>query len=155
LERPSWAPVIFSGALPRELSDLLAIAILGLASSQLVFSQVPPFSRIDASWILLFLVPTTSALAALSNSSNREREELALFAYGGSTGQIAVRNFLRGSIITTIGLLPILFLLLTASLSLSPGLITVITIVLVGGLAYATPAFRRIRSSNFVEHYKG
>src|SRR5947199_6789334 len=40
---------------------------------------------------LLLFVPPTAALAALSNSSNREREELALFAYGGSTTQIAIR----------------------------------------------------------------
>jgi len=155
LEKPSWAPVIFSGALPREFSDLLAIAIIGLASIQLVFSQVRPFSRIDVSWILLLFVPPTAALAALSNSSNREREELALFAYGGSTTQIAIRYFLRGSIMTTVGLVPLAILLLTASLSISPGFIILITIVLIGGLAYATPALRRIRSSNFVEHYKG
>ena len=56
---------------------------------------------------------------------------------------------------TTVGLVPLAILLLTASLSISPGFIILITIVLIGGLAYATPALRRIRSSNFVEHYKG
>jgi len=147
--------VIFSGAIPREFSDILAIAILGLASVQLVFSQARPFSKIDASWILFLLIPSTSALAALSNSSSREREELALFAYGGSARQIAMRYFLRGSIITTIGLLPLLVSVLTSSPSLSTGLITVIAVILVGGLAYAAPALRRIRSSNFVEQYKG
>jgi hypothetical protein len=155
LDRPTWAPVILSGALPRESSDLLAIAILDLASIQLVFSQAPLFSGFNVSWILLLLVPLTGILAAMSNSPDRQREELALVAYGGSTKQIEARYVLRGSIITAIGLLPLLLKFLTDSLSLSPSLIVLVLLILVGGSAYATPALRRTRSLNFVEQYKG
>jgi len=155
LDRPSWAPVILSGALPRESSDLIAIAILDLASIQLVFSQSRPFSEIDISWILILLVPLTGVLAALSNSPNREREELALVAYGGSTRQIEARYLLRGCIITTVGLLPLFLNFLSDKLPFTPGLIVLILLVLIGGSAYATPALRRTRSLNFVEQYKG
>ncbi len=155
MDRPSWAPVILSGALPRESSDLIAIAILDLASIQLVFSQSRPFSGIDISWILILLVPLTGVLAALSNSPNREREELALVAYGGSTRQIEARYLLRGCIITTVGLLPLFLNFLSDKLPFTPGLIVLILLVLIGGSAYATPALRRTRSLNFVEQYKG
>ena len=155
MDRPSWAPVILSGALPRESSDLIAIAILDLASIQLVFSQSRPFSEIDISWILILLVPLTGVLAALSNSPNREREELALVAYGGSTRQIEARYLLRGCIITTVGLLPLFLNFLSDKLPFTPGLIVLILLVLIGGSAYATPALRRTRSLNFVEQYKG
>ena len=147
--------MILSGALPRELSDLIAIAILEIASVQLVFSQAHLFVGIDVSWILILLVPLTGVLAALSNSPDREREELALVAYGGSTRQIEARYLLRGCIITTVGLLPLVLKFLVDRLPFTSGLIVVTLLVLVGGSAYATPALRRTRSLNFVEQYKG
>jgi len=147
--------VILSGALPRELSDLIAIAILDLASIQLVFSQTKLFAGIEVSWVLILLVPLTGVLAALSNSPDREREELALVAYGGSTRQIEARYLLRGCIITTVGLLPLVLKFLVDRLPFTSGLIVVTLLVLVGGSAYATPALRRTRSLKFVEQYKG
>jgi hypothetical protein len=155
LDRPSWAPVVFSGALPRELSDLLAIAILDLTSIQLALSGKIPFLSFDVSWILLLMVPLTCVLAALSNSVNREREELALIAYGGSSGQIELKYILRGSTITLFGLLPVLYRLLANTLSLSTGIVVLVLLVLLGGSTYAMPAFKRIRSVSFVEQYKG
>ncbi len=147
--------MILSGALPRELSDLIAIAILDLASIQLVFSPTKLFAGIEVSWVLILLVPLTGVLAALSNSPDREREELALVAYGGSTRQIEARYLLRGCIITTVGLLPLVLKFLVDRLPFTSGLIVVTLLVLVGGSAYATPALRRTRSLNFVEQYKG
>ncbi len=155
MNRPSWAPVVLSGALPRELSDLLAIAILAITSVPLAFSGKIPLSAFDASWILLILVPSISVLAALSNSVNREREELALIAYGGSSRQIELGHLVRGGTITAIGLLPVLYRILADTLSLSIGLVVLILLVLLGGLTYAIPAFKRTRSVNFVEQYKG
>jgi hypothetical protein len=155
LDRPSWAPVVLSGALPREFSDLLAMVILGIASVQLVLAGPTPFSSLSSSWILLFLVPLLCVLAALSSSPSREREELALVAYGGSSRLIELRYVLRGGIITIIGLAPALFRLLSESLSLSFGLVVLALLVLIGGSTYAIPSFKRTRSVNFVEHYKG
>ena len=152
---PSWAPVVLSGALPREFSDLLAIAILDLTSAQLVLSGKSPFSSNDVTWTLLLLVPLTCVLAALSNSVGREREELALIAYGGSTRQIGLGHMLRGIAIAVIGLLPVFYRILASTFSLSPGLIVLILLVVVGGSTYAIPAFRRTRSVNFAEQYKG
>jgi hypothetical protein len=155
LDRPNWAPVVLSGALPRELSDVLAIAILGIASVQLVLSGPTPFSSLNISWVLLLLVPLVCILAALSNSPNREREELALVAYGGSSKQIELRYILRGAIVTIVGLVPVIFRLLSTNLSFSINLLVLTLLVFIGGSTYAIPALKRTRSASFVEHYKG
>jgi len=155
LERPSWAPVVLSGALPRELSDLLAIAILALASIETVFAQLQP--SIQPAWFatLLVLVPMTCALAALSNSARTQKEELALFAYGGSGLQIQLRYIVRGVIVSIIGLCPIWLRFLATENTLSTNLVMLLASAIVGGLAYAAPALKRTRSLAFVEQYKG
>jgi hypothetical protein len=155
LDRPSWAPVALSGALPRELSDVLAIVILGIASLQLVLTGPLPFSSLNVSWVLLLLVPLVCILAALSNSPNREREELALVAYGGSLKQIELRYILRGAMVTIVGLFPVMFRLFLDNLSFSTSLLILALLVLLGGSTYAIPALKRTRSASFVEHYKG
>jgi hypothetical protein len=155
LDQPSWAPVVLSGALPRELSDLVAIAIIELAALQTVLSPPQSLIGLSFSWIIILLVPLTSVLAAMSNSPNREREELALIAYGGSAAQIELRYFLRGGIITTIGLLPLVLRILLNVTPLLPSLSALTALILLGGLTYAIPALRRTRSLSFVEQYKG
>jgi hypothetical protein len=155
LERPSWAPVIFSGALPRELSDLLAISILALASLESVFSQLQPLNQPAWFATLLVLVPMTCALAALSNSSRTQKEELALFAYGGAGWQIQLRYIVRGVAVAIIGLLPLWFRFLTTQTIFSANLVLLLVSAVVGGLAYAAPALKRTRSLAFVEQYKG
>ena len=155
MNRPSWAPVVLSGALPRELSDLVAIGIIELAAIQVIFSQQRPFTGLNFSWTMILLVPLTSVLAAMSNSPNREREELALVAYGGSATQIQLRYLLRGAIITTIGLIPLILTTLVDVRPLRPSLFALAVLVLLGGLTYAIPALRRTHSLNFVEQYKG
>jgi hypothetical protein len=147
--------VIFSGAFPRELSDIIAMAILDLTTIQLVFSQTRFFSGLDASWILLLLVPLTCVLAAMSNSPNREREELALVAYGGSASQIELRYLLRGGIITTLGVLPLILQSLASTFSISTVLVVLVFLVVLGGSTYTIPVLRRTHSLSFVEQYKG
>ena len=155
MERPSWAPVVLSGALPRELSDLLAIAILALASIETVFAQLQP--SIQPAWFatLLILVPITCTLAALSNSARTQKEELALFAYGGSGLQIQLRYIVRGVIVSIIGLCAIWLRFLTTENILSTNLFLLLASAIVGGIAYAVPALKRTRSLAFVEQYKG
>ncbi len=133
MERPSWAPVILSGALPRE-------------------QQVN-----QSGWFatLLGLVPLTCALAALSNSSRTQREELALFAYGGAGWQIQLRYVVRGCVVAIVGLLPIWLRFLTTENIFSANLVLLLASALVGGLAYGAPALKRTRSLAFVEQYKG
>ncbi len=155
MDRPSWAPLILSGALPRELSDFISIAILDLVTVALAVPPQMPLSGFNISWILLLLVPLVSALAALSNSSRRETEELALVAYGGSARQIELRYALRGCVITTAGLTPLLLRFLTGSPVSLPSLFLFAVLILLGGSTYAVPARRRTRSLSFVEHYKG
>ena len=156
MDRPSWAPVMLAGALPRDLSDLLAIGILDVATIQLVLSQTLSLLIVNIYWVLFLfvLIPLTNILAALSSSPKRERQELALVAYGGSSRQIELRYTLRGAIITAVGLLP--FILRTVT-DPSPtwGLSVVAILTLLGGSAYAIPPFRRTRSLHFVEQYKG
>ncbi len=155
MERPSWAPVILSGALPRELSDLLAIAILALASLESVFAQSQAFNQSAWFGTLLVLVPMTCALAALSNSSRTQREELALFAYGGAGWQIQLRYVVRGFVVAVIGLLPLWLRFITTESVLSANLVLLLLSASAGGLAYAAPALKRTRSLAFVEQYKG
>lgn len=155
MERPSWAPVVLSGALPRELSDLLAISILALASIESVFAQLQPFSQPAWFATLLVLVPMTCALASLSNSSRTQKEELALFAYGGAGWQIQLRYLVRGFVLAVIGLLPLWLRLVTTENVFSFGLVLLLVSAAVGGLSYAAPALKRTRSLAFVEQYKG
>jgi hypothetical protein len=155
LERPSWAPVVLSGALPRELSDLLAIAILALASQETVFAQHQPLNQPAWFATLLVLVPMTCALAALSNSSRTQKEELALFAYGGSGVQIQLRYIVRGVVVSIVGLCPLWLRFLATESILSTDLVLLLVSAVVGGLAYAAPALKRTRSLAFVEQYKG
>lgn len=131
------------------------MAILAITSVQLAVTGPMPFSSLNSSWVLILLVPLICVLAALSSSPNREREELALVAYGGSSRQIELRYVLRGALITLIGLLPVLYRVVSNSLSLSTGLFILTLLVLIGGSTYAIPALRRTHSLNFVEQYKG
>ena len=155
MERPSWAPVVLSGALPRELSDLLAISILALASLESVFAQLQPFNQPTWFATLLILVPMTCALAALSNSSKTQKEELALFAYGGAGWQIQLRYVVRGFVVAVIGLLPLWLKFITTENLFSFSLVLLLASAAVGGLSYAAPALKRTRSLAFVEQYKG
>jgi len=155
LERPNWAPVILSGALPRELSDFLAIAILALASLETIFAQIQQLNQTGWFATLLVLVPLTCVLAALSNSSRTQREELALFAYGGAGWQIQFRYVVRGCVVAIIGLLPVWLRFLATENILSSNLVLLLSSAIFGGLAYAGPALKRTRSLAFVEQYKG
>ena len=147
--------MILSGALPRNLADLLAILTLDLVAAQLVLSHPIYLELQNASMILIFLVPMISALAALSNSPIREREELALVAYGGSSRYIELRYVLRGSIIVAVGLLPMIAMFLTGAISSPWGPVLLALLIFLGGLTYSIPALKRIRSLIFVEQYKG
>ena len=156
MEKPSWAPIVFAGALPRELPDLLAIVIVGLASTETVLIQLQFGRAALASVILLLTVAPACTLASLSNSSRRQREELALFAYGGAGWQIHMRYFLRGAVVASAGLLPQMFIAATMTARLEPLLAwSVVPLVITGGAFYAAPSLRRTSSPSFVEHYKG
>lgn len=156
MERPSWAPVVLSGTLPRELPDFLAMLILGLASLEGAASRIQISGFPMGPWILLFTIPPACALAALSNTSRKQREELALFAYGGSGWHIHLRYFLRGAIVVAIAVSPLIVRQITISSDLSgTQMLLVVVMLLTGGAFYAMPSLRRTRSREFVENYKG
>lgn len=156
MERPSWAPIVLSGALPRELPDLLAILILGLASAETAFIQIRFGLATFPSFILLLTVAPACALASLSNGSRRQREELALFAYGGAGWQIHLRYFFRGAILASLGISPeILISVVTMTGPVAYLLWSVLALVVTGGVFYAAPSLRRTSSLDFVEHFKG
>jgi len=105
-------------------------------------------------WLSLLVVPPTSALASVSTTTRRTREELALFAYGGSGWQILLRYFIRGAIIALVAFSPVIlqgFLTPTSILEL---IATAFVLLFAGGLFYSLPSLRRIRSSSFAENYK-
>ena len=105
--------------------------------------------------ILGVLVAATATLAALSESPKRQREELALFAYGGTPWQIQARYFLRGSILVFLGLLPILLSQLLSSTVTTVFVASIVALVALGATTYTIPGLRRTKSLEFVEQYKG
>jgi len=154
LEKPSWTPIVLSGALPREATDLLAILVMGIVALEASLAAIGPTVFSSRLWLSLLVVPPTCALASVSTTTRRTREELALFAYGGSGWQILLRYFIRGAIIALVAFSPVLlqgFLLTTSILEL---VATAFVLLFAGGLFYSLPSLRRIRSSSFVENYK-
>ena len=153
LEKPSRTPIVLSGAIPRDASDLLAIAVMGIVALEAAIAAIGPAFTYRL-LLSLLVIPPTCALASVSTTTRRTREELALFAYGGSSWQILLRYFLRGTICAIVAFSPIL-IEWTVSLSFIPQLIGIIPILaLSGGLFYSLPSLRRIRSTSFVENYK-
>lgn len=154
MEKPSWTPIVLSGVLPREATDLLAILVMGIVAVEASIATIGPTLFSSRLWLSLLIVPPTCALASASTTTRRTREELALFAYGGSSWQILLRYFIRGAIIALVAFFPVLiqeFLTTTSILDLAA---TVIILVCAGGLFYSLPSLHRIRSSSFVENYK-
>jgi hypothetical protein len=154
LEKPSWAPIIFSGAVPREASDLLAILVMGIVAldfSFVIASSVAFGSRLLFS---ILVVPPTCALASVSTTTRRTKEELALFAYGGSGWQILLRYFNRGAICAVLAFSPAILQGYLSSLSVLDLIVATVSFAIAGGLFYSLPSLRRIRSASFAEHYK-
>lgn len=132
----------------------MVIMSLGSVEASLSTATLPVLGRVP--WFLLFTVVLTCSLASLSNTTKRLREELAVFAYGGSTWHIALRYFLRGFTCTIIGTSP--FLIVETSLagsSLGLEALALVLFAISGGAFYSLPTLGRTRSLDFVEHYKG
>jgi hypothetical protein len=154
LEKPSWTPIVLSGAVPREATDLLAIMVMGIVALETFLATIGPSVFNSRLWLSLLVVPPTCALASVSTTTRRTKEELALFAYGGSSWQILLRYFFRGAIIALIAFSPVIlqgFLTTTSILEL---ILPALILFFGGGLFYSLPSLRRIRSSAFVENYK-
>jgi len=127
------------------------MGIVALETSLATLGPVVFSSRL---WLSLLVVPPTCALASVSTTTRRTREELALFAYGGSGWQILLRYFIRGAIIALVAFSPVIlqgFLTPTSILEL---IATAFVLLFAGGLFYSLPSLRRIRSSSFAENYK-
>ena len=154
MEKPSWTPIVLSGALPREATDLLAILVMGIVALESSLATLGPVVFSSRLWLSLLVVPPTCALASVSTTTRRTREELALFAYGGSGWQILLRYFIRGAIIALVAFSPVIlqgFLTPTSILELIG---TAFVLLFAGGVFYSLPSLRRIRSSSFAENYK-
>jgi hypothetical protein len=154
LEKPSWTPIVLSGAIPREATDLLAILVMGIMALEASLATIGPPAVNTRLWLSLLVVPPTCALASVSTTTRRTKEELALFAYGGSSWQILLRYFIRGAIIAMVAFSPIILQRFLATTSILELTVPVLALSLAGGLFYALPSLRRIRSSSFVENYK-
>ncbi len=155
MEKPGWVPVVLSGVLPRGASDLLAIVIVVTASLNAVLGSTRLAGFDIGSGLLVLSVLASCALAALSNSTRRLKEELALFAYGSSAWVVVLKGFLRGVVCVFVALLPYLALEARGLGPLAGSMITVYLALGVGGVSYALPALIRTRSLDFVENYKG
>ncbi len=155
MENPGWVPVVLSGVLPRGASDLLAMVIVVTASLNAALGPTRLAGFDIGPELLVLSVLASCALAALSNSTQRLKEELALFAYGSSAWVVALRGFLRGVACVFVALLPYLALEARGLGLLAGSMITVYLALGVGGVSYALPALTRTRSLDFVENYKG
>ncbi len=156
MERPSWLPIVFAGAVPRGLNDSLAMIALGLIGMQSLLTPIGFASIPVGSWALVAATPMILALASMTDTSRRLREELALLAYGSAAWYIAARYFLRGLVCALVAITP--FVYLEYSLQhLTPSTVVLATLLVpvAGGLSYATPALSRMRSKKFAENYKG
>ena len=153
MEKPSWTPIVLSGAIPRDASDLLAVAVMGIVALEMAIAAVGAVFTYRL-LLSLLVVPPACALASVSATTRRTKEELALLAYGGSSWQILLRYFFRGSICAVVAFSPIL-VEWAVSLSFTPQLLGILAIlILSGGLFYSLPSLRRIRSASFAENYK-
>lgn len=155
MEKPSWALFVMGGAFPREFTDLLAIAIIGLAGLQAYLTRLT-IGGFDLGFLMLFLsVLPTCTLASLSNATRKLREELALFAYGGSAWQVWAKHFLRGFTCSLIALSPFLTVeIITTGYSINSRSLLLLLAAVLGGAFYSGPSLRRVRSAEFVESYK-
>ena len=154
MEKPSWTPIVLSGAIPREATDLLAILVMGIVALETSLPTVGPPPLGSRLWLSLLVVPPTCALASVSTTTRRTKEELALFAYGGSSWQILLRYFFRGAICALIAFSPVILQRFLTTTSIPELILPVLALLLGGGLFYSLPSLRRIRSSSFVENYK-
>ena len=154
MEKPSWTPIVLSGAIPREATDLLAILVMGIVAIEASLATIGPPAFGSRLWLSLLVVPPTCALASVSTTTRRTREELALFAYGGSGWQILLRYFFRGAIIALVAFSPVILQGFLTTTSIPELILLVSALLLAGGLFYSLPGLRRIRSSSFVENYK-
>ena len=154
MEKPSWTPIVLSGVIPREATDLLAILVMGIVAVEASLATIGPPVFGSRLWLSLLVVPPTVALSSVSTTTRRTKEELALFAYGGSSWQILLRYFFRGAICALIAFSPILLQGFLTPSSIPELFLQVLALLVVGGLFYSLPSLRRIRSSSFVENYK-
>ena len=156
MERPSWLPIVFAGAVPKGLNDSLAIIALGLFGVQSFLTPIGIASIPIGLWALVAATPMVLALASMTDTSRRLREELALLAYGSAPWHIGARYFLRGLACALVAITPFLYLEYSLQhLTLSTIVLSILLVPVAGGLAYATPALTRIRSKKFAENYKG
>ena len=156
MEKPSWAPLVLGGAVPRGATDTLAILTIGMIGLESGIAQGRLASLPVGLWFLFVSVPPVAALASLSDTARKLREELALFAYGGSSWQVWVRYFLRGVSCTLLAISPFLYIeYATLGYSLPLTILSAILLSTVGGASYSTPSLTRIRSTTFAENYKG
>jgi len=154
LEKPSWTPIVLSGAFPREATDLLGILVMGIVALEASLATIGPPAFGSRLWLSLLVVPPTCALASVSTTTRRTREELALFAYGGSSWQILLRYFFRGAIMALVAFSPVILQGFLTTAWIPELIVPVPVLLLAGGLFYSLPSLRRIRTSSFVEHYK-
>jgi len=127
---------------------------MGIVAIEASLTTIGPAALNSRLWLSLLVVPPTCALASVSTTTRRTKEELALFAYGGSSWQILLRYFIRGAIIALAAFSPVILQVFLATASIPELAFPVIFLLLAGGLFYSLPSLRRIRSSAFVENYK-
>jgi len=156
LERPSWIPVVLSGATPSGVADGLAMVVIAIASLNYVWTPHGPLLLGSTIWLQVLTIAFVTVLASRSDTTRKLREELALIAYGGSSWQVWLRYFVRGLVLNAFAITPILYAEYARQyIHVLPTLILALAVSTVGGFCYAAPSLARIRSREFAENYKG
>src|SRR5207253_4671945 len=106
---------------------------MGIVALEASIATISPSLFNSRPWLSLLVVPPTCALASVSTTTRRTREELALFAYGGSSWQILLRYFIRGAIIALVAFSPVILQGLLTTTSIFEPIITVTDLLSAGG----------------------
>src|SRR5216683_8272066 len=109
---------------------------MGIVALEASFATIGPAAFNSRLWLSLLVVPPTCALASVSTTTKRTKEELALFAYGGSSWQILLRYFFRGAICALIAFSPVLLPGFLTTTSIPELILPVLAPLLAGGLFY-------------------
>src|SRR5713226_1876642 len=117
---------------------------MGIVAVEASLATLGPVVYSSRLWLSLLVVPPTCALASVSTTTRRTREELALFAYGGSGWQILLRYFIRGAIIALVAFTPVIFQGFLTPTSILELFASALFLLLAGGLFYSLPCIRRI-----------
>ena len=100
------------------------------------------------------LACTTLLLSSFSQIEATERDQLTFLTYGFSRRKLGIGQFLKGLMISTIGILPVQALGTAALANREGDMIVTSSSIVLAAFCYSIPFVRRLRSNRFVNLLK-